>query len=335
MLKKNYYFQVKYWLIFSLILILSMISVGGLTRITGSGLSITEWEVFGGILPPFTYEKWNEYFSLYKEIPQYKIINYNMSLGEFKIIFYWEYYHRLLGRVIGIFFLLPLIYFTIKKVFDKKDLIYFYSIFGLICFQGVIGWYMVKSGLVENVSVSHYRLSLHLLMAFIIIGLIFWSFLNLIHKKNLFIEPLNKKNLKIDFFIILIFLQIFFGALVSGLDAGMIYQTWPLMNENYYPNDIIFKDLINFDNRSSVQFIHRNVAYFLFFYTILLGVFIFKKNLKLINFYFIVFAFILLQIILGILTLVSGLNNYIALLHQLIGVGLFLSTILLRFKLTL
>tara|TARA_A100000164_G_C21801717_1_gene721015 strand:- start:320 stop:1096 length:777 start_codon:yes stop_codon:yes gene_type:complete len=258
-----------------------------------------------------------------------------MSLGEFKIIFYWEYYHRLLGRVIGIFFLLPLIYFTIKKVFDKKDLIYFYSIFGLICFQGVIGWYMVKSGLVENVSVSHYRLSLHLLMAFIIIGLIFWSFLNLIHKKNLFIEPLNKKNLTIDFFIILIFLQIFFGALVSGLDAGMIYQTWPLMNENYYPNDIIFKDLINFDNRSSVQFIHRNVAYFLFFYTILLGVFIFKKNLKLINFYFIVFAFILLQIILGILTLVSGLNNYIALLHQLIGVGLFLSTILLRFKLTL
>ena len=333
MYKKEYNF-VTYWLLISLILVLFMISIGGLTRLTGSGLSITEWEVFKGIFPPVTQNRWDEYFLLYKQIPQFKITNPNMSLNEFKVIFYWEYFHRLLGRLIGIFFLIPLIYFTIKKVFKKNDLLIFYFIFFLICLQGLIGWYMVQSGLVDNVTVSHYRLSLHLLMAFIIIGLIFWSLLNSLYFK---IETTQEKKNKTFFNILisLIFLQIFFGALVSGLDAGKIYQTWPLMNESYYPDDIKIINLFELDNRSSVQFLHRNLAYFLFIYTLFLGALIYYKHKYLINCYIIVFVLVFAQMSLGIITLLSGVNNYIALLHQLTGVALFLSSIFLRFKLTL
>ena len=333
MYKKEYNF-VTYWLLISLILVLFMISIGGLTRLTGSGLSITEWEVFKGIFPPVTQNRWDEYFLLYKQIPQFKITNPNMSLNEFKVIFYWEYFHRLLGRLIGIFFLIPLIYFTIKKVFKKNDLLIFYFIFFLICLQGLIGWYMVQSGLVDNVTVSHYRLSLHLLMAFIIIGLIFWSLLNSLYFK---IETTQEKKNKTFFNILisLIFLQIFFVALVSGLDAGKIYQTWPLMNESYYPDDIKIINLFELDNRSSVQFLHRNLAYFLFIYTLFLGALIYYKHKYLINCYIIVFVLVFAQMSLGIITLLSGVNNYIALLHQLTGVALFLSSIFLRFKLTL
>ena len=333
MYKKEYNF-VTYWLLTSLILVLFMISIGGLTRLTGSGLSITEWEVFKGIFPPVTQNRWDEYFLLYKQIPQFKITNPNMSLNEFKVIFYWEYFHRLLGRLIGIFFLMPLIYFTIKKVFKKNDLVIFYFIFFLICLQGLIGWYMVQSGLVDNVTVSHYRSSLHLLMAFIIIGLIFWSLLNSLYLK---IETTQVKKNKTFFnlLISLIFLQIFFGALVSGLDAGKIYQTWPLMNESYYPDDIKIINLFELDNRSSVQFLHRNLAYFLFIYTLFLGALIYFKHKYLINCYIVVFVLVFAQMSLGIITLLSGVNNYIALLHQLTGVALFLSSIFLRFKLTL
>ena len=323
-----------FWLYSSLVLIFFMVIVGGLTRLTNSGLSITEWELFKGTLPPFNENSWAYYFDLYKKIPQYDIVNPHMTINEFKVIFYWEYFHRLLGRLIGIFFLIPLIYFTIKKVFKKNDLLIFYFIFFLICLQGLIGWYMVQSGLVDNVTVSHYRLSLHLLMAFIIIGLIFWSLLNSLYLKTE-TNQINKNKIFFNILIFLIFLQIFFGALVSGLDAGKIYQTWPLMNESYYPNDIKIINLFELDNRSSVQFLHRNLAYFLFIYTLFLGAQIYYKHKYLINCYIIVFVLIFAQMSLGIITLLSGINNYIALLHQLTGVALFLGSIFLRFKLTL
>ena len=139
-----------FWLITCLVLVFLIIIVGGLTRLTNSGLSITEWELLKGIFPPLTQSSWDNYFSLYKEIPQYKILNFDMSLEEFKIIFYWEYFHRVLARVIGLFFLIPLIYFYFSKKIDPKYLSQCYLIFALILFQGVIGWFMVKSGLVET-----------------------------------------------------------------------------------------------------------------------------------------------------------------------------------------
>ena len=173
-----------YWLASSLVLVFFIIIVGGLTRLTNSGLSITEWELFTGILPPLSQNSWEYYFSEYKKIPQYKLLNFNMNMNEFKIIFYWEYFHRFLARVIGIFFLLPLIYFYLSKKIKTYYLKVCYFIFGLIIFQGIIGWYMVMSGLINDITVSHYRLSIHLSTAIIIIGSIFWLIKNIISKND-------------------------------------------------------------------------------------------------------------------------------------------------------
>ena len=162
-----------YWLTFCLILVFFIIIVGGLTRLTNSGLSITEWELFTGILPPLNQSSWDFYFNEYKKIPQFKLLNHNMTLDEFKVIFYWEYFHRILARFIGVFFLLPLIFFYFSKQINKKYIRNCFVIFFLIVFQGVVGWYMVQSGLTNNISVSHYRLSIHLGMAFLILSIIF------------------------------------------------------------------------------------------------------------------------------------------------------------------
>ena len=176
----------KLWLIISIFTVFLIISVGGLTRITNSGLSITEWELFEGILPPLTLERWNNYFILYKEIPQFKILYPNMTLDEFKIIFYWEYVHRILGRFLGLFFLIPLVFFTLKKVIRREYLINFYFIFFLICLQGFVGWFMVSSGLTNDVTVSHYRLAMHLSVAFIIVSLMYWNYLNFAYNQKKF-----------------------------------------------------------------------------------------------------------------------------------------------------
>ena len=166
--KENKDIYVTYWLLLITILVAFMIVIGGLTRLTDSGLSITRRDLISGILPPLSKYDWEKLFSLYKEIPEYKILNSSMTLLEFKTIFWWEYVHRLLGRIIGIFYLLPLIYFSFTNKFNKKKLVFFNFILILIVFQGFIGWYMVQSGLVERTDVSHYRLSIHLTLAFVI-----------------------------------------------------------------------------------------------------------------------------------------------------------------------
>ena len=336
MLLKNYkyYNQVNYWFLILICLIFLLVLIGGLTRLTNSGLSITEWELFSGILPPLSNQKWDEYFLMYKEIPQYKL-NQNMTLDEFKIIFFWEYLHRMLARLIGLAYLIPLILFTLNKTFFKKDLIFLYSIFIIILFQGFIGWYMVKSGLVHDVTVSHFRLGIHLVTAFFLIMLIYWCYLNFKNKEKKKLFIINKENLQFKFFIILILLQILFGAYVSGLDAGKIYQTWPLMNNSYFPDDVenlSFFEFFKFEHQSVVQFIHRNLGYIIFFYTIFLFINILKKKNKyLIPYISIVLLILIIQIILGILTLISGVNIIFASLHQIIGLFLFINVIKLNY----
>ena len=232
--------QLKIWMITLLVMIVLIILVGGLTRLTDSGLSITSWELFIGSLPPLTNDKWIEYFDLYKTIPEFKEQNFNMTLNEFKIIFWWEWAHRQLGRLIGLTVLFPMIYFTIKNGFwilKEYSIIFF-----LVCFQGFIGWYMVSSGLVDRVDVSHYRLSLHLFIAFIILSLVFWKFLKL---TNIRINQINIKLNLIKFFLLLLFLQLIIGAFVSGMDAGKIYNTWPLMGSSYFPDDSEINDFLN------------------------------------------------------------------------------------------
>ena len=325
-----------YWLLISFCLVFSIVIVGGLTRLTNSGLSITEWELFTGILPPLNLEAWNNYFSLYQKIPQYKYINENMTLNEFKVIFYWEYFHRVLARIIGIFFLVPFIFFYFNKCINRKYIRLCGLILSLIILQGVVGWYMVKSGLVNNITVSHYRLSLHLSIAFIIISLIFWCILDF--KKGASKNILSKKKYSFLFYFLLfiIFSQVILGAFVSGLDAGKIYQTWPMMNYTYFPNDVLINkvtDFFNFENQGLIQFYHRNLAYLICLYFLLIGIFIYKKNiLNLYKPYLIMFSILLIQVVLGILTLISGLNIYLASVHQICSLLLVLSSLNLYFS---
>ena len=314
------------WLIFMILLIGLMIVVGGLTRLTDSGLSITQWELFSGFLPPLTQSDWLLYFNLYKEIPEYKLQNFNMSLQEFKVIFWWEWAHRFLGRLIGIGYLIPLIYFSfIIKISKLRNL---YLIFFLICFQGFIGWYMVTSGLVDRVDVSHYRLSVHLLIAFLILSLILWNYL----KINNRIDIIDKINPIIPFlFLVLIFIQIAIGAFVSGMDAGKIYNSWPFMGNTYFPNDNSLKDLFMlsaFSEPSLVQFIHRNLAYLICVLYLFIFYKIYKNKMydlyKSVN---ILGFFIILQVILGILTIIYGAHIFIASMHQLSSIFLVSSCI--------
>ena len=322
----NLNFQLKIWLL-SLIGLLSLIIlVGGLTRLTDSGLSIITWDLFVGFIPPLTNDKWINYFDLYKTIPEFSEQNYNMTLNEFKVIFLWEWAHRQLGRLIGLTVLVPLIFFTIKNglwILKKYGII-----FVLVCFQGFVGWYMVSSGLIDRVDVSHYRLSLHLVTAFIILSIVFWKFLKLtkIQTYNFLINI----NL-IKFFLFLLFLQLIIGAFVSGMDAGKIYNTWPLMGSSYFPDDSKFIEFLNvnlFDNPSIVQFIHRNLAYlivgiyiYILFFVIKDRNEIFRKPVLIIG------VSLFLQVVLGILTLLSGVKIIYASLHQINSILIILSTL--------
>ena len=318
------------WLSLMFWIISIMIVVGGLTRLTDSGLSITEWQLFSGFLPPLNQSDWGNYFNLYKKIPEYKLQNYTMTLEEFKIIFWWEWIHRFLGRLIGITFLIPLIYFSFKLGFKK--LINLYLIFFLICFQGFIGWYMVSSGLIDRVDVSHFRLSVHLLIAFLILSLILWNYLGLKdfpinNEKFSFFVPL--------FFLILIFCQICIGAFVSGMDAGKIYNSWPLMGYTYFPDDNEFVNLLKlsaFSDPSLVQFMHRNLAYLILVYYLFMLIKIYKNKLKKFFFYInLIGILLIIQIILGILTLIFGAQIILASMHQISSIFLVSSCIYFLF----
>ena len=335
-LKKEYNYFVNYWFSLLLITLIFIVAVGGLTRLTDSGLSITTWDVVTGILPPFNLDQWNQAFDLYKKIPQFYLMNQDITLSEFKVIYYWEYFHRLLGRFIGLLFLIPFIYFLIKKVFTKEYNIKLSIIFCLILFQGFIGWYMVKSGLTENTTVSHFRLAIHLNIALILFSTIFWYFLNFLTKENKLFFYSYSGEKKIKIFVFIIFLQVTLGAFVSGLDAGQIYQTWPLMNDGYFPDDVnLYKIKISkiFYDPSLMQFLHRNLAYLISVYIIFIAIYIFYKKKK--DLYFpvsILLFFVFVQVIMGILTLLSGLNILYASLHQLSSLLLLASSIYLCHK---
>jgi len=319
-------FQLKVWLLTLIVLVILIILVGGLTRLTDSGLSITTWELFVGFIPPLTNDKWIDYFNLYKTIPEFSEQNFNMSLNEFKVIFWWEWGHRQLGRLIGLTVLLPLIFFSIKNglwILKKYGLIFL-----LVCFQGFIGWYMVSSGLIERVDVSHYRLSLHLVTAFIILSVIFWKFLKLTKIQTIDIS-ININLVK--FFLFLLFLQLIIGAFVSGMDAGRVYNTWPMMGSSYFPDDSQFIEFLNlnvFDNPSIVQFIHRNLAYLIVCIYIYILFCIIRDRIEILRKPVIIIGVSLfLQIVLGIFTILSGVKIFYASLHQINSILIILSTL--------
>ena len=318
--------NISFWLASMFWIISIMIIVGGLTRLTDSGLSITEWQLFSGFLPPINETQWIKYFDLYKKIPEFQLQNYSMTLNEFKVIFWWEWIHRFLGRLIGLSFLIPLIYFSLKVGF--KNLKNLYLIFILICFQGFMGWYMVSSGLIDRVDVSHFRLSVHLLIAFFILSLIFWNYLKL---KDLSLPKHGINKFIPLIFLFFIFGQISIGAFVSGMDAGKIYNSWPLMGSSFFPDDSNIVDLFSlksFSDPSLVQFMHRNLAYIILVFYLLILIQVFLK--KLTNFYFIIKVIgilLLVQIILGILTLLFGAQIFLASMHQISSIFLVSSII--------
>ena len=327
----NYIKYLKLWLITLFLLIILMVAVGGLTRLTDSGLSITAWELFTGILPPLNINEWNFYFSEYKKIPEYQNINYGMSLNEFKVIFYWEYAHRLLARFVGLFTLIPLILFSLYFKNTQHYSNKYYWIFFLVCLQGFIGWYMVSSGLIQNNDVSHFRLSIHLSLALFILCLIFWFILN-VYKIKKFQFKLPYKLLL--FILILIVLQIILGAFLSGLDGGLIYNSWPDMNGSFFPGDVSYLDLLStqlFYNVSIIQFLHRFTAYLLLFFILILNYFFIKNKSNIQNVILFDVA-ILLQVFLGIVTLISGVEIKYASLHQLGSIFVLTTYLMILYK---
>lgn len=242
-----------------------MVLVGGATRLTDSGLSITEWKPILGIIPPLSIADWQDAFAKYQLIPEYTQINQGMSLSEFKFIFWWEWAHRFLGRIIGFVFFLPLVFFWMTGRIEKQikpHLVFLLFLGGL---QGAIGWWMVTSGLVDRVDVSQYRLAIHLIIACFIFAYAFWVARGL--------APIEQRaapswlKLATPFVVLLILLQIFLGGLVAGLDAGLAFNDWPLMDGAIVPDGlaVLSPNWINwFENPKAVQFNHRVLAYFLF-----------------------------------------------------------------------
>lgn len=258
---------VRIWLILVAGLLLILIAVGGATRITGSGLSITEWKPIMGAVPPLSAADWSDAFEKYKQIPQYKLVNAGMSLGEFKTIFWWEWGHRFLARVLGLAFALPLAWFWWRGALGGRLGSHLLGILALGGLQGAIGWYMVSSGLTQGVSVSPYRLAMHLGLAIAIFGLLVWTILDLDHRgprstvANT--TTAGQRRLAITL-LVLVFVQILLGAFVAGLRAGLTYNTWPLMDGKLIPNGLWtqspwYSNL--FENITTTQFNHRMMAY--------------------------------------------------------------------------
>ncbi len=257
---------VRLWLYGVALLVMAMIVVGGATRLTDSGLSITEWQPILGAIPPLSEAHWQEAFEKYKQIPEYHQVNKGMALQDFKFIYWWEWSHRFLGRFIGIAFALPLIVFWALRRLPAGLGYKLVSVLALGGLQGFIGWYMVKSGLVDRVDVSHYRLALHLGTAFVILGLLIWlARETLPSAAQVRSQTVGGGAIGIAWMLVgLIFLQVLLGALVAGLKAGLTYNTWPLMDGQFIPKGLLtlqpwYQNI--FENVTTVQFNHRMVAY--------------------------------------------------------------------------
>jgi len=262
--------QVATWLFICAAMVFSILVVGGVTRLTHSGLSIVEWAPIVGTIPPLNAQEWDETFEKYKKTPEYKQVNHQMTVGEFKGIFFWEYFHRLLGRLVGMVFFIPFVYFLLRKRLSPSLIPKLLGIFCLGGLQGAMGWYMVKSGLVDDPRVSHFRLTSHLSIAFLIFISMMWVGLGLVaDRARTTADAALRKLQKIGFWLcLLVFYMILTGGLVAGIRAGKAYNTFPLMNGYVVPPEIFMIDpwyLNFFNNMATTQFDHRLGAWLLAF----------------------------------------------------------------------
>ena len=316
---------VRWWLISVAALIAIMVLVGGATRLTESGLSIVEWKPVTGALPPLNDAQWAQAFGGYKAIPQYRELNAGMNLSEFKTIFWWEWSHRLLGRVIGAVYLLPFLFFLWRGVLDSELKRRLWLIFGLGALQGAVGWWMVASGLSQRVEVSQYRLATHLVLALLIFAAIVWTLRRLTERPQAVASP--RLRLTAKALLALTFVQLYFGALVAGLRAGRVYNTWPDIDGSFIPSaarlwfeEPWWRNL--FDNTLTVQFEHRMTAYALLALALLHAIDAVRSRASAAvtgGAWWLVAA-ILLQATLGILTLLRQVPIDLALTHQAVAI---------------
>ena len=314
--------KVIYWLLTGCALIFIMVVVGGITRLTHSGLSISNYKLISGTIPPIGETEWQEAFELYQQYPEYQKLNNHFSLQDFKDIYFWEWLHRVIGRFIGLVFFLPFVYFLITKQLSKLTIRKSIILLIMGGFQGFLGWYMVKSGLLDNPDVSHYRLSAHLTTAFLTFAYTFWVALDLMFPNKKDINTKLRNLIRIALVILIV--QIAYGAFVAGLDAGFIHNHWPLMNESkfihetvYIEQNPLYKNFI--EGKSGVQFAHRIIAYLV---VISIGLIWFKsKKITLtawqqkgINW---LLSLVTVQFVLGVSTLVLHVPVWLGVAHQI------------------
>lgn len=321
------------WLGVICLLVVIMIFIGGVTRLTKSGLSITEWNLVSGIAPPLDDNGWNLEFDKYKNSPEYKKINSHINLAEFKSIYLVEYIHRIIGRIAGLLFIIPLVIFIAKGYIlrDKYPIYFIGSI--LFLAQGLMGWYMVKSGLVNDPYVSHYRLAVHLFLAVMLYILFFWQYLK--SRAYMILLPANvnicEQKKWCLYAIIVLVIQIIFGAFVAGLDAGHIYNEFPLMGGEVIPYEIktYGLSLQSFADPVFIQFMHRIIAYIL---SLIIIIFFIKgrkiENKKFSQVLKYILVILVIQVLAGILTLLYNVPIELALFHQFGAICLLSSLVL-------
>jgi len=322
--------KVIYWLFTGCFLIFIMVVVGGITRLTHSGLSIPDYKLISGTIPPINEQQWEEAFELYKQYPEYQKLNSNITLTEFKSIFFWEWLHRFIGRVLGLVFIIPFLYFLITRQLDKSTIKKTIILLILGGFQGFLGWYMVKSGLVDRPDVSHYRLAAHLTTAFVTFAFTLWIALDLIFPIKKTINKTYRNLIRIG--LAILFIQIIYGAFVAGLDAGFIHNHWPMMSEGKFMHETVliektpvYKNFI--EGRSGVQFIHRILAFFVVISVAIIyikgkKIAISKHQLNGLNSLLILVG---VQSILGVLAILLQVPLWLGVAHQ-IGAFLLLSS---------
>lgn len=324
---------VAWWLFSVAFLVAMMVTLGGLTRLTGSGLSITEWRPVTGIIPPLTHQVWVAEFAKYQHIPQYWRENRGMSLSGFQSIFWWEWTHRFLGRLLGAVFLLPFVYFALTGTLTRKDWPRLVLLFTLGALQGFVGWWMVESGLETRVSVSQYRLAIHLGVAIVLFGALLWTALEYLRPPAPMISPTRNRVHRYAFALAaLIYIQMLLGALVAGLHAGLIYNTWPSMNGRAMPDDafVLHPWWRNFfENPGLAQFDHRMVAYLVGASVVAFWFLMRRSNpqRRLQTSSNVLLGIVLAQIALGVATLLNQAPLVLAALHQATAVALFAAAI--------
>lgn len=320
------------WLSACAALVAFMMLVGAITRLTESGLSIAEWAPIIGTLPPLSDGEWQRVFALYRETLEYQTVNAGMSLADFKTIFWWEYLHRLLGRFIGLAFGLPLAWFAIRRRISVRLGVRLGAIFLLGGLQGGVGWWMVQSGLVDRVDVSQYRLATHLIIAFLILGAMVWTLLDLLPTPQARRSPSTAQVRFSMALMALVFVLLFSGGLVAGLDAGFVYNDWPLMNGTFVPSayGAISPWWLNtFENVAAVQFNHRMLAYAVAVAVVILWAMAWRGGLagRIRLPLDLLLAMTGVQILLGIATVVSAVPLSLGIAHQAGAIALFCLTL--------